>query len=140
MQDVSASIDAIMPSDFQQALDGDTPEAEVAEYHDKIQDLGPSDISFKLDVKDAGMMLVNTIAPDFGWDSGQADVSARWENLLSWLVSHCVFSVKHVQHKTLEWVSIGLSRQLPCCTHCLGHLLHACQCWQIDHVLNMVQA
>jgi len=31
-----------------------------------------------LHVKDAGMMLVSTVAPDFTWQSGNADIALRW--------------------------------------------------------------
>jgi len=30
-----------------------------------------------LHVKDAGMMLVSTVAPDFTWQSGNADIAIR---------------------------------------------------------------
>lgn len=40
--------------------------------------LGPQDIEAELYVKDAGMMLVSTVAPDFTWQSGNADIAIRY--------------------------------------------------------------
>ena len=40
--------------------------------------LGPQDVEAALHVKDAGMMLVTTVAPDFTWQSGNADIAIRW--------------------------------------------------------------
>ena len=40
--------------------------------------LGPQDVEAALHVKDAGMMLVSTVAPDFTWQSGNADIALRW--------------------------------------------------------------
>ena len=39
--------------------------------------LGPQDVEAELYVKDAGMMLVSTVAPDFTWQSGNADIAIR---------------------------------------------------------------
>ncbi|KAL0047976.1 hypothetical protein WJX82_004829 [Trebouxia sp. C0006] len=39
--------------------------------------LGPQDVEAALHVKDAGMMLVSTVAPDFTWQSGNADIALR---------------------------------------------------------------
>ena len=41
------------------------------------QVLGPQDIGAVLHVKDSGMMLVSTVAPDLDWESGTADVWFR---------------------------------------------------------------
>ena len=39
--------------------------------------LGPQDVEAELHVKDAGMMLVSAVAPDFTWQSGNADIAIR---------------------------------------------------------------
>ena len=39
--------------------------------------LGPQDIEGQLHVKDAGMMIVSTIVPDFTWQSGNADIAVK---------------------------------------------------------------
>ena len=39
--------------------------------------LGLQDVEAELYVKDAGMMLVSTVAPDFTWQSGNADIAIR---------------------------------------------------------------
>ena len=39
--------------------------------------LGDQDVEAALHVKDAGMMLVSTVAPDFTWQSGNADIAIR---------------------------------------------------------------
>ena len=39
--------------------------------------LGPDDVEAELLVKDAGMMLIRTVAPDFSWQSGSADIAVR---------------------------------------------------------------
>ena len=41
------------------------------------QMLGPQDVEMHLHVKDAGMMLASTVAPDVAWQSGNADISFR---------------------------------------------------------------
>lgn len=39
--------------------------------------LGPQEVQAELYVKDAGMMLVSTVAPDFTWQSGNADIAIK---------------------------------------------------------------
>lgn len=39
--------------------------------------LGPEEVEAELYVKDAGMMLISTVAPDFTWQSGNADIAIR---------------------------------------------------------------
>ena len=39
--------------------------------------LGPLEVEAELYVKDAGMMLVTTVAPDFTWQSGNADIAIK---------------------------------------------------------------
>jgi hypothetical protein len=38
---------------------------------------GSQEVEAALHVKDAGMMLVSTVAPDFTWQSGNADIAIR---------------------------------------------------------------
>lgn len=39
--------------------------------------LGSQEVEAELYVKDAGMMLVSTVAPDFTWQSGNADIAIK---------------------------------------------------------------
>ena len=52
-------------------------EAEGSDEEAAAPALGPQDVEAELHVKDAGMMLISTLAPDFTWQSGNADVAIR---------------------------------------------------------------
>ena len=67
-------------TDWEEAGDAAAPEGsqETAPAPAPAPALGPQDVEAALHVKDAGMMLVSTVAPDFTWQSGNADIAIRW--------------------------------------------------------------
>ena len=82
MQDVTASEDAKM-GEVPEAAEAVGEAAADATGDDEVADLipaqvlGPQEVEMHLHVKDAGMMLVSTVAPDIAWQSGSADISFR---------------------------------------------------------------
>lgn len=65
---------------------GDTNWGEEEDKPEGVEEaapaLGPQDVEAQLHVKDAGMMLVSTVAPDFTWQSGNADIAIRSPSIL----------------------------------------------------------
>lgn len=79
MQDLPIEIDGAVDDGAEAVQEVDSSIAEVDEAEGgSTLALGPDDIEAELHVKDAGMMLVSTVAPDIDWYSGNADVSMRY--------------------------------------------------------------
>lgn len=56
---------------------GDEQDGVPEDSEETAPALGPQHVEAALHVKDAGMMLVSTVAPDFTWQSGNANISIR---------------------------------------------------------------
>lgn len=67
----------VKAAEIPQMLNSMSVAPDLSEDESLIQVLGANDVQIDLDVKDEGMMLINTVAPDFEWHSGTAEVSAR---------------------------------------------------------------
>ena len=77
--------------------------------------LGPQEVEAELYVKDAGMMLVSTVAPDFTWQSGNADIAIRCSRSVSCSTLRLVLPVScFALHLALLVACSGFAF---CCTH-----------------------
>ncbi|KAL0030394.1 hypothetical protein WJX79_000988 [Trebouxia sp. C0005] len=68
---------AVEKSELDDAVWEETGDAAPEGSQETAPALGPQDVEAALHVKDAGMMLVSTVAPDFTWQSGNADIAIR---------------------------------------------------------------
>ena len=69
--------------------------------------LGPQHVEAEVYVKDAGMMLVTTVAPDFTWQSGNADIAIRCAFLIAAMPTDLPLTMKYFDR---DWTARGNGR------------------------------
>lgn len=75
--------------------------------------LGPQEVEAELYVKDAGMMLVSTVAPDFTWQSGNADIAMK---CVGFVLLHALVIASQAALLCMRCGRLALHHLVCCCT------------------------